>query len=158
MVVSATSDDLVFLDGKEHSIHLLDPTTGSMSALPTTESMSALPHYGDVSTDCSMLLAWFAFGQVASPTGERKLVQIVKTLRDRYVSEVITVSRRGVGGQQRRKVENPPVQLDCFCTDGVVFKGAAYFNFDILQCSPSVLEAGCLPSFDLAMEQWSMTL
>ncbi len=82
----------------------------------------------------------------------------MKTLRDRYVSEVITVSRRGVGGQQRRKVENPPVQLDCFCTDGVVFKGAAYFNFDILQCSPSVLEAGCLPSFDLAMEQWSMTL
>uniref|UniRef100_A0A0E0LI78 F-box associated beta-propeller type 3 domain-containing protein n=1 Tax=Oryza punctata TaxID=4537 RepID=A0A0E0LI78_ORYPU len=130
----------------DHSVRLLNPTTGSISILPNHRCGGADP---------SMLAAWFAFGQTAS-TGEHKLVRILLNIDDsRQVSEVITIS--DTNGQWR-KTANPPGFLDWNCTNGVVFKGAAYFILDYCFSDPSFLERGCIPSFDLATEKWSVAL
>ncbi|XP_040382323.1 F-box protein CPR1-like [Oryza brachyantha] len=146
MVVGGISGDRAFLAGEDHSVRVLDPTTGSISCLP---------HHRSNSADPSMTCVWFAFGQTAS-TGEYKLVRIMLNINDsRQVAEVITISDMNA---QWRKIANPPGSLDWGCNNGVVFKGAAYFIVDYCFSDPSVVERGRMPSFDLATEQWSVTL
>ncbi|CAN6197184.1 unnamed protein product [Urochloa humidicola] len=64
---------------------------------------------------------------------------------------------------QWRKVESPRACLDLSCTNGVVVKGAAYFFFDQWQFEEPYIndfniEPGCIPSFNLETEKWSMTV
>ncbi|CAL5078978.1 unnamed protein product [Urochloa decumbens] len=123
---------------------------------------------------------WIAFGQVAS-TGEYKLVRIVEdSIFERVgedpVCEVFTF-REGTGhwgkkgnpaayrgrNRQWRQREHPPARLDPSCTNGVTVKGDAYFLFARWQLEESYIdifniEPDCIPSFNLEMEQWSVSL
>uniref|UniRef100_A0A0E0E8U4 F-box domain-containing protein n=1 Tax=Oryza meridionalis TaxID=40149 RepID=A0A0E0E8U4_9ORYZ len=145
-VVSGSSADRVLVAGEDHSVRVLNPTTGSISILPSHRCGGADP---------STIAAWFAFGQTAS-TGECKLVRILLNIdNSRHLSEVITV---GDTDGEWRETANPPGYLGWNCTNGVVFKGAAYFILDYCFSDPSFLERGCMPSFDLETEKWSVAL
>ncbi|RLN32930.1 hypothetical protein C2845_PM03G22680 [Panicum miliaceum] len=124
---------------------------------------------------------WFALGQVAS-TGEYKLVRLIdEDIMDGgygngHLCEVFTFGegighwgkngnpaayRGGIG--QWRKVESPPAYLHPSFTDGVVVKGAAYFFFDRRHVEQPYIdgyniEPGCIPSFNLETEQWSVAV
>jgi hypothetical protein len=74
-----------------------------------------------------------------------------------HVSEIITTSDTK---PQWRKADNPPDYLDWSFTNGVVYRGAAYFLLSYFNrvAASSLIRTGCMPSFDLETEQWSMTL
>ncbi|CAN6165482.1 unnamed protein product [Urochloa humidicola] len=170
-----TRSEYVLVEVENHSISVLDPVTGSVSALPVgiAEGLANLGSRYDP--------FWFAFGQVAS-TGEYKIVRIVDgdLMCDGYgndpLCEVLTFTEGfehwgkndnlaaywdGIG--QWRKVEGPPANLDPCCTNGVIVKGAAYFLFGQWQFEEPYIndfniEPGCIPSFNLETEKWSMTV
>uniref|UniRef100_A0A0A9BMV5 F-box domain-containing protein n=1 Tax=Arundo donax TaxID=35708 RepID=A0A0A9BMV5_ARUDO len=168
--VLCTAFNCLFVDGLNHSISVIDPISGSVSALPDgiAEDLTCRTGAGHQ--------AWFAFGQVAS-TGEYKIVRIIEDgdNSDR-VCEVFTF-REGFGQWGKngspghycdgigrwRKMESPPAYLDLSCTNGVVVNAAAYFLFDHWQLEePYVngynIEPGCIPSINLETEQWSVAL
>ncbi|XP_006657582.1 F-box/LRR-repeat protein At2g43260-like [Oryza brachyantha] len=153
--VVRASSGRVLVHGENHGVTVVDPATGSMAALPFGLAEDTARRCGALRTP------WIAFGQTAS-TGEHKLLRIFEDMEDGIeaepVCEVLTVS--DVNGQWR-KMESPPGYLDPSCTNGVVFRGAAYFFLDLWQLDPSFntyFATGCIPSFDLVTEQWGMHL
>ncbi|PUZ68845.1 hypothetical protein GQ55_2G061000 [Panicum hallii var. hallii] len=172
--VLCTRFEYVLLQGQDHIISVIDPVSGSVSALPVgiAEGL-ACPGSG--------YPFWIALGQVAS-TGEYKLVRIVGEdlmgggYGDGHLCEVFTFGegighwwkndnpaayRGGIG--QWRKVESPPAYLDPSFTNGVVVKGAAYYFFDGLHFEQPYIDSynikpGCIPSFNLETEQWSVAV
>uniref|UniRef100_A0A0E0LHX2 F-box domain-containing protein n=1 Tax=Oryza punctata TaxID=4537 RepID=A0A0E0LHX2_ORYPU len=149
VICSHSSNDHVVLDGSDdHIIRILHPTTSSALALPRRRTKG-----GD--------RVWFAFGLHAtshSNTGQHsKLLRIVEARDYSLTSEIITTSDTKPKPQWR-KTANPPGYLDWRCTNGVVFRGAAYFVLSYCLAASSLIQTGCLPSFDLETEQWSMTL
>ncbi|EEC81625.1 hypothetical protein OsI_25148 [Oryza sativa Indica Group] len=144
VMISQSSDDHVLLDGcDDHIIRILHPTTSSALDLPRRRTRG-----GD--------RVWLAFGRT-SHTGEHKLLRIVESRDYSHVSEVITTSDTK---PQWRKADNPPDYLDWSFTNGVVYRGAAYFLLSYFNrvAASSLIRTGCMPSFDLETEQWSMTL
>uniref|UniRef100_A0A0E0Q628 F-box domain-containing protein n=1 Tax=Oryza rufipogon TaxID=4529 RepID=A0A0E0Q628_ORYRU len=150
--VLTASYDRVLVAGEHHRVSVLDPATGSVSALPFGIAE-------DMARRNGMRPAWFAFGQTNS-TGEYKLLRILEDLEDGYEADpVCEVFAIGDMNGRWRKMESPPGYLDPSCTNGVVSEGAAYFFLDHWQMDPSYYFAtGCIPSFDLATEQWSTAL
>uniref|UniRef100_A0A0E0MG24 F-box domain-containing protein n=1 Tax=Oryza punctata TaxID=4537 RepID=A0A0E0MG24_ORYPU len=99
---------------------------------------------------------WLAFGRT-SRTGEHKLLRVVEAGDNSHASEVITTSDTK---PQWRKTGNPPDYLDWDFTNGVVFRGAAYFllSYSYRIAASPFIRTGCIPSYDLETEQWSITL
>ncbi|CAL5079160.1 unnamed protein product [Urochloa decumbens] len=168
--VLCTHFEYVLIEGEDHSISVLDPVTGSVSALPVGIA-EGLKNPGS-----RLDPFWFAFGQVAS-TGEYKLVRIADEdlicdplcevftfgagIRNSGISDNLAAYQDGIG--QWRKVESPPACLDLSCSNGVVVKGAAYYFFDQWQFEEPYINIynivpGCIPSFNLETEQWSLAL
>ncbi|KAF8731982.1 hypothetical protein HU200_015932 [Digitaria exilis] len=166
--------EFVLIEGDNHGISVIDPVSGSVSTLPVgiTEGLAS---------SCLWYPSWFAFGKVAS-TGEYKLVRIVDQdlmcggYGNDPLCEVLTFSegfrhwgknddpaayRDGI--EQWRKVESAPAYLDLNCTDGVIVEGTAYFllaqwQFEEPYIEDYNIEPGCIPSFNLETEQWSVAL
>uniref|UniRef100_A0A0E0LIU9 F-box domain-containing protein n=1 Tax=Oryza punctata TaxID=4537 RepID=A0A0E0LIU9_ORYPU len=137
--VVTASQDRVLVVGEHHSVSVLDPATGSVSALPFGIAE-------DIARRNGMRPAWFAFGQTDS-TGEYKLLRILEDFEDVYEAD------------PWRKMGSPPGYLDLSCTNGVVFEGAAYFFLDHWQLDPSYYFAtGCIPSFNLTTDPWNTGL
>ena len=165
--VLCTRFEYILIQGQDHIISVLDPVSGSVSTLPVgiAEGLEC-PGPGYPS--------WLAFGQVAS-TGEYKLVRIVRDDRhgdDLQLCEVFTFGE-GIGHWGRngnppggigqwREVDSPPAHLSPSRTNGVVVKGSAYFFFDRwlfqLYIDGYNIEPGCIPSFNLETEQWSVAV
>ncbi|TVU41345.1 hypothetical protein EJB05_14852, partial [Eragrostis curvula] len=163
--VLCTHFNYVFIvSGVNHSVHILEPVSGAVFTLPHA-----------IGEDLARVIgagypAWFAFGQVAS-TQEYKLMRIVE---DRNggdpACEVFTFDTRIAQWnkspetyRQWKKTGSPPAYLDPGCTNGVVVNGSAYFLFDCWQFDePFVdgfcIEPGCIPSFNLETEHWSVAL
>ncbi|CAL5089104.1 unnamed protein product [Urochloa decumbens] len=172
--VLCTRFEFVLIQGQHYGISVLDPVSGSAFTLPVGIAEG-------LTRPISWYPFWLALGQVAS-TGEYKLVRIADEdlMCDGYgndpLCEVFTFTE-GIGhwGKndnpaayrdrigQWRKVEGPPANLDPSCTNGVIVKGAAYFFFDQWQFEEPYIdgyniEPGCIPSFNLETEKWSVTL